>query len=191
MSPIQEQFSEIARAGMEAQVATMMELATSTMAGMEKLFDLNLNAMRASIQESAEVTRQFMQTKDPQQFFSLCAAQAKPNAEKMLAYSRHLVHIASSTQEEFGKATQNRLSKANHNVAKLMENASKNTPAGSGNVAAIVKTAIDNATAGYEQLNRTTKQAAEAIEASMSAAVNQLAQAPSPTAGTATGSSQH
>jgi len=178
MSPIQEQFSEMTRAGVEAQMTAMLEMASSTMSGMEKLFDLNLNAMRASIEESAAVARVLMDLKDPQQLLSLTAAQAKPNAEKMLAYSRHLVNIASSTQEEFGKATQNRINKANRNMTKLMENASKNAPAGSENVAAIVKTAIDNASVGYEQLNRSTKQAAEAIEATMSAAVNQLAQKP-------------
>jgi len=182
MSPIQEQLAEITRAGVEAQMATMVEMAGSTMSGMEKLFDLNLNAMRASIEEAAVIARQFMEVKEPQQLLPLVAAQAKPNAEKMLAYSRHLVNIASSTQEEFGKATQSRLNKANRNVSKLMGNAGKNSPAGSENVAVIVKTAIDNASAGYEQLNRTTKQAAEAIEATMSAAVNQLAQAPAASA---------
>lgn len=178
MSPIQQQFAEITRAGVEAQMATMVEMASSTMSGMEKLFDLNLNAMRASIEEAAAVARQFMNVREPQQLLPLFAAQSKPNAEKMLAYSRHLVNIAASTQEEYGKATQNRLNKANRNVSKLIENAGKNSPAGSENMAAIVKTAIDNASAGYEQLNRTTKQAAEAIEATMSAAVSQLAQAP-------------
>src|SRR3569832_2458164 len=96
----------------------------------------------------------------------------------MLAYSRHLVNIASSTQEESGPATQNRINKANRNMTKLMENARKNAPTGSENEAAIVKTAIDNASVGYELLIRSTKQAAEAIEATMSAAVNQLAQNP-------------
>lgn len=181
MSPIQQQFAEMTRAGVEAQMATMIEMAGSTMSGMEKLIALNLNAMRASIEEAAAVAQQLM--KEPQQLLPLTAAQAKPNAEKMLAYSRHLVNIAASTQEEFGKATQNRLNKANRNVSKLIENAGKNSPAGSENVAAIVKTAIDNASAGYEQLNRTTKQAAEAIEATMSAAVSQLAQAPAASGG--------
>src|SRR3569832_2444195 len=96
------------RAGVEAQMTAMLEMASSTLSGLEKLFDLNLNAMRASIEESAAVARVLMDLKDPQQLLSLTTTQAKPNTKKKLAYSRHLVNIASSTQEEFGKATQNR-----------------------------------------------------------------------------------
>ena len=49
---------------------------------------------------------------------------------------------------------------------------SKNAPAGSENAVAILKSAIGNASAGYEQFSKTSKQAVEAIEANLSSATS-------------------
>ena len=58
-----------------------------------------------------------------------------------------------------------------------MEEVTKNAPAGSENAVAILKSAIGNANAGYEQFSKTSKQAVEAIEANLTSAVNQFTQA--------------
>jgi phasin family protein len=185
MFPIQNQISDVARTSFESQIAAMVAMTGSTMESMEKLMDLNLNAIRASLEESIAISRQFLEVKDPQGLFVLIAAQAKPNVEKALAYSRHVINIASSAQEGFNKATEAQLQETNRKVSRLMEDAAKNAPAGSESVVAIVKSAIGNASAGYEQLHKTTKQATEALEATVTAAVNQLAQAPDPIAAAA------
>jgi hypothetical protein len=54
---------------------------------------------------------------------------------------------------------------------------SKNAPAGSENVIALVKSTLGNATAGYEQFTKSAKQAGEAIETNLNAAVSQFASA--------------
>jgi len=56
----------------------------------------------------------------------------------------------------------------------LVEEVSKNAPAGSENVIAFVKSSIGNANAGYEQITKTTKQAVEALEVNVASAVDQL-----------------
>ena len=145
MFAIPEQFSNATKASLESQFALFSSLTQKTFEGVEKLVDLNINAARATLEESSAVARQLLGAKDPQEFFSVSASQAQPAAEKALSYSRQLV-----------------------------DEVSKNAPAGSESFVAAVKTAISNANAGYEQISKTTKQAVEAVEANLNAAVAQF-----------------
>ena len=85
-----------------------------------------------------------------------------------------LASIASGTGAEFSKAAESQIVEANRKVISLVDEVSKNAPAGSENFVAAVKTAISNANAGYEQFSKTSKQAVEAIETNVNAAVSQF-----------------
>jgi hypothetical protein len=61
-------------------------------------------------------------------------------------------------------------------VISLVDEVSKNAPAGSESLVAAVKTAISNANAGYEQFTKTAKQAVETMETNFNAGVNQFTQ---------------
>jgi hypothetical protein len=102
-----------------------------------------------------------------------------------IAYSRHLAGIAAAAQAEFSRITEEQFAEKGRSVAALVDEASKNAPAGSENAMAIMQTAIHNASAGYEQFNKTTKQAAEAVEANLTSAVNQFSQSAEQTASSA------
>ncbi len=182
MFNIPEQFSTVAKANLEAQLSLLTSLTTKAFESVEKVVDLNLNVAKASLEDSSIAAKQLLSAKDPQEFFSLTAAQAQPVAAKAIAYGRHLAGIATSAQAEFSRATEEQIAEAGRKVSSLVEDVSKNAPAGSENVIAIVKSAIGNANAGYEQFTRTTKQAAEVMEANMNAAVNQFTQAAEKTA---------
>jgi len=174
---IPEQFSTVAKANIEAQLSIFLALTGKAFESMEKVVDLNLNVARASLEDSSVAAKQLLSAKDPQEFFSLTAAQAQPTAAKAIAYSRHLAGIASNAQAEFTRAAEEQIAESGRKVSALVEDVSKNAPAGSENVLALVKTAIGNANAGYEQFSRTTKQAAEVIEANVNSAVSQFSQA--------------
>jgi phasin family protein len=177
MFAIPEQFSNATKANFESQFALLTSLTSKTFEGMEKLIDLNLNAAKATLEESSAAARQMLSAKDPQEFFSLTAAQAQPTAEKALSYSRQLASIAAGTGAEFSKAAESQIVEANRKVISLVDEVSKNAPAGSENYVAALKTAISNANAGYEQFSKTTKQAVEAMESNFNSAVGQFNQA--------------
>ncbi|MDO8439081.1 MAG: TIGR01841 family phasin [Telluria sp.] len=177
MFAIPEQFSNATIANFESQFAIFSSLTSKAFEGMEKLVELNLTAAKASLEESSIAARQLLSAKDPQEFFSLTAAQAQPNAEKAISYSRQLASIAAGTQAEFSKAAEFQIAETNRKVISLVDEVSKNAPAGSENVVAVIKASIGNANAGYEQLQKTTKQAVEAIETNVNAAVSQFTQA--------------
>ena len=174
MFSIPEQFSNATKANFEAQFAIFSALTNKAFEGVEKLVDLNLTAAKASLEESSNTAKQLLSAKDPQEFFALASAQAQPNAEKTLAYSRHLATIATSTGAEFSKAAETQIAETNRKVISLVEEVSKNAPAGSENAIALFKSAIGNANAGYEQMTRTAKQAAESIETNLNQAVSQF-----------------
>jgi phasin family protein len=177
MFAIPEQFSNATKANFESQFAAFSSLTAKAFESMEKLVELNITAAKASLDESSAAARQLMSAKDPQEFFSLSAAQAQPTAEKAMSYGRQLASIAAGTQAEFTKAAESQIAETNRKVISLVDEVSKNAPAGSENVVAALKATIGNASAGYEQLSKTTKQAVETMETNMNAAVTQFTQA--------------
>ena len=176
MFSFQEQFSAATKAHFEAQLALINTLTTTAFAGVEKVIELNMSAAKASLEESSGTAKQLIGAKDAQEFLSLTAAQAKPNADKAAAYGRHLSSIASGTQAELTKAAEAQIAETSRRINGLIDEVSKNAPAGSENAIAILKSVIGNANAGYEQLNKTTKQAVESLEANINNAATQFAQ---------------
>lgn len=170
----QDPFSNATIAALQAQIVRMNGLAAAGLEGMEKLFDLNLNVMRTSMQESSVIAQQLMKAQAPQEFVSLLSQLARPTTEKAVAYSRHLATIASGTQAEFARSTEQQLAEASAAITKLVDDATRNAPPGTENLLAIMKSGIGTASASYEQLNKTAKQVRDAMEANMSMAANQV-----------------
>jgi phasin family protein len=172
-----EQFSNATKANLESQFALLSALTTKTFEGVEKLVELNLNTAKATLENSSATARQLLAVKDPQEFFAVTAAQAQPNADKALAYGRQVASIAADTGAEFSRAAESQIAEVNRKVISLVDEVTKNAPAGSESYVSALKTVISNANAGYEQFTKTSKQAAEAIESNLNAAVSQFTQA--------------
>lgn len=177
MTTLNDQFSAATKANFEAQIALFSQFASKAFEGVEKLVDLNLKATKSSLEESHEAVQKLLTAKDAQEFFSLSSAQAQPSVEKGLAYGRHIAGIVSSTQAELTKTAETQLAEVNRKVISMIDEAAKNAPAGSEGALSFVKTTIGNFNSGYEQFTKSAKQAAEAMEANVTTAVDQLSQA--------------
>jgi len=172
-----EQFSNATKANLESQFALLSTLTSKTFEGVEKLVELNINTAKAALENSSATARQLLAVKDPQEFFSVTSSQTQPSAEKALAYGRQVASIAADTGAEFSRAAESQIAEVNRKVISLVDEVTKNAPAGSETYVSALKTAISNANAGYEQFTKTSKQAAEAIESNLNAAVSQFTQA--------------
>ena len=177
MLSYQEQLSNATRSQMESMLELATSLASKAFEGVEKVVDLNMNTMRSSLEDSSAAVQQLLSAKDVQSFLALSASQAQPNAEKAMTYARQLAAITSGVQAEFAKATEAQFADANRKVVALVEEVSKNAPAGSENVVALMKSTLGNATASYEQLTKNTKQVVEAMEINIANAASQMSQA--------------
>jgi phasin family protein len=172
-----EQFSNATKSNLESQFAMLSALTSKTFEGMEKLVELNISTAKAALEDSSAAARQLLGAKDAQEFLSLSASQAQPKAEKAVAYGRQLATIAADTGAEFTRAAEGQFAEVNRKVMSLVDEVTKNAPAGSETYVSAFKTAISNANAGYEQFSKTSKQAVEAIESNVNAAMSQFTQA--------------
>ena len=177
MFSLPEEFSAATKSHFEAQLAMITALTNQAFESVEKIVDLNMNVVKASLEESTVAATQLMSAKGPQEFLAMSTSQAQPNGEKAMAYGRHLATIASAAQAEFTKAAEAQIAETSRKVMALVDEVSKNAPAGSEQMVAMMKSALGNANAGYEQLTKTTKQAVEAMEGNLNNAVSQFAQA--------------
>jgi phasin family protein len=176
MFATQEQFSSAAKANLEAQFNAASDLASKAFATITQLIDLNISTAKASLEHSTATAQQLLSARDPKEFFTLSAAQTQPAAEKLLAYSRSVATIASATQAEIVKSAEAQVADATRKVNTLIDGLVVNAPAGSENAVAMLKSALNNASSGYEQLTRSVKQATETMEDNFSKASKQFTQ---------------
>src|SRR3954466_3725789 len=151
-------------ASQKATVETLFGLTTKAFEGVEKLVELNVTASKAALTEAAGTTQAFMGVKDAQELLALQAALFQPLAEKTAAYSRHLYDIASGTGAEFGKAFEAQAADAQKKFMAVVDNASKNAPAGSETAVAVFKSAVAAGNNALESVQKAVKQAAEVAE---------------------------
>jgi len=172
-----EQFTSATKALFESHLAAFHALGRTTIEGVEKAIALNIAATKASVEKSIADAKLLSSAKDPQEFFSLTAAQAKPTAENLASYNRHLTDITTSIRAEFTKAAEAQFADTKSKITALVENVTKNAPAGSEHAVAFLKSSVDTANAGYEHLSKTSQQAVETVEAQVVKATEQFSEA--------------
>ena len=170
MSSTADQFSNATKATFEAQMAAMNDFANRALHSMAELAELNIATAKASLEQTSAAAQQILSAKDPQEIIALTSSQAQPNAEKVLAYGRHVASIATRAQADFTKVTEARISETSRQVNKLIDDLSKAAPAGTENAISMLKASVANASAAYEQLVKVGKHAAETMEDSMTEA---------------------
>ena len=152
-------------AAQKANIETIFGLTQKAFEGVEKLVELNVQATKAALSESANSTQALLSVKDAQELLTLQASLMQPLAEKTVAYSRHLYDIASGTTAEFGKAAEAQASDTQKKFLAVVDNASKNAPAGSETAVAVMKSAVSAANNAMESVQKAVKQATEMAEA--------------------------
>ena len=160
MSLTAEQVIESHKANME----TLFGLTAKAFEGVEKLVELNITAGRAALSDAASLSQATLGVKDAQELIALQASLFQPLAEKTAAYSRHLYDITSSTGAEFGKSLEGKVSETQKAFVGLVDNASRNAPAGSETAVAVFKSAVAASNNALESLQRAVKQATDMAE---------------------------
>lgn len=160
-------------AAQKANIETLFGLTQKAFESVEKLMELNLQATKAALSDSAHNAQAIMSAKDAQELIALQASLMQPLAEKAAAYSRQLYEIASGTQSEFAKVAEAQGSEAQQKYMTVVDNLAKNAPAGSEAAVAMMKSAVAAATNAMETVQKAVKQASEVAEANFHAMANQ------------------
>lgn len=164
--------AEQVMASQKANMETLFGLTNKAFEGVEKLVELNVQASKAALAETAHQTQALMGVKDAQELLAMQAGLMQPLAEKTAAYSRHLYDIATGTSAEISKALEGQASEAQAKLMGLVDGATKNAPAGSETAMAVMKSAVAAANNAFESVQKSVKQATDMAEANFAAVSN-------------------
>jgi phasin family protein len=148
-------------------------LTTKSYAGFEKLVELNLAAAKALMSESFSHAQTSLSAKDPQQFLALQTGLVQPMVEKAAAYGRHVYGIAVETSAEFTKAFEGKAAEAQKTFNQVVENVSKNAPAGTESAVAVLKSALTSSQNAIESAQVSAKKAMQVAETNLNAVTEQ------------------
>jgi phasin family protein len=170
----------------KAQLDTLFVLTNKAFEGFQKVLALNLQVVKSTLAESQENAQRVLSVKDAQELLALQTSLAQPVAEKAQSYSRQLYEIASSTQADFARVAEAQYEEQNRKVQALVDNVTKNAPAGSETAVAVMKSAITAANTTYETIHKASKQAVEIAESNFNAAATAATKTASHASRTAT-----
>lgn len=165
MFPNFEQYSASGRALLDTQTTAVNALASNMLQGVERIANLNLAAAKASSEEFSANMTKLLSATNPQEFFGISAAQFQPNLEKASSYARYVSEIYSESQLAVAKAIETQVSEASRAAAAVLDQLSKNAPAGSEDAMALMKSMMGNGNAFYEQITKVVKQTTDTMQA--------------------------
>lgn len=159
----------------QAAVESLLALANTALASAERVAALNLNAARDALSDSAAGAKNLMSAKDPQQALAAQSALVQPAVAKAVAYSKSMLEISTESQQQFAKTMENTFAGYQRQVAELIDQASRSAPAGSEQIIAGIKTAMEQANAAFDNLAQISRQFAAGAQATASAAMSSIA----------------
>ena len=109
-------------AAQKAVVDTTFEFLTKTFDSVQQLVELNVQAVKSTLDESQESLSKGLSTQEPHELFARQKNLAQTALEKAQAYWRHVCEILSGTQGEFAALFEAQL--------KQYQNDTKNAPTG-------------------------------------------------------------
>lgn len=168
MSAIPQQVLNSQKAAIEALVS----IQGSVFGGFEKLVDLNLKAIKATLDEVSEKSQQVAAVKDAQEAVAMTSSLVQPNAEKAMAYSKHVYDIVSAVQADLAKLGEVQLAEGQKHMQDAIEQLTKNAPAGSESAVAMLKSGLTQANTAFDSMTKAAKQAAEVAEKNLAAATS-------------------
>ena len=161
----------------KASVDNLLAVQGAFFDGFEKLVDLNLKVMKATLDEAAQKSQEAIDVKDAQEAAAFTSSLVQPSAEKTLAYSKHVYDIISSLQGNLNRLSEEQIAQAQTQVSDAIEQFSKSAPTGSESAVALMKSTLASVNNAYESVSKAAKQASQTAESNMTAAANATFQA--------------
>jgi phasin family protein len=164
-------------AAQKANLETLTGITNQALLSIEKLVELNMHIAKASLSDSMQSAKKALEIKDVQQLLAHQAEAVQPMAEKMMAYSRHLYELANDTQAGFSKTAEKEMQASQKKMNAMVEDWSKNAPAGSEAAVAAMKQSIASANTIYENSQKAMKQALDVAQTNLSNATETVLKA--------------
>lgn len=157
----------------KANMDAAQSLLGKTFAGFEKMVELNMAASKALMTESFSSVQALMAAKDLQQVVALQTSLTAPLAEKAVAYGRHVHGIVVETSAVFTKALEGKATEGQKAFGQVMDNMSKNAPAGTESTIAVLKSALASSQSAIDAAQKAARQAVAMAESNVTAVTEQ------------------
>ena len=144
--------------------AAMVEMAARSIECMEKHLELNLKAAKANLADATEASSQLMSVKDFPELYAVAQTVGQPAVGKAAAYNRNIYNINAEAATEFAKLVESRIEEANKAMASAVNDLSKNAPAGTEGMVAMMKSAFAASNSAFDAINKAAKQVVEMVE---------------------------
>ena len=141
-------------------VTDLNTVATTALAGFEKLVELNMATAKSALADSAEQLQAGFAAKAPQDMAAV-ASLTQPMAEKAAAYGRAVADIVTETGAALSKAAEGKFAEVQAQAMASMAAAMKHAPAGSESAVAAFTNALST---GQTALATAQAQAKQAVE---------------------------
>jgi len=161
-----EQFA----ASQQATVGAAFALSNKLLDAVMKLNDLNVQTVRVGFAEGQESAQKMLSIKSPQEMVALQATMSYPLLQKSIAYSRHVLAIASETRTEFESLLDSQYKQFSDKLGAFVDSASTNAPPGTEGSVTALKSVLDAANKTYETVRQANRQANKALDDNLAAA---------------------
>jgi phasin family protein len=172
-----EQFASATKTLFDLQMQTFNALASKAVQGVEQVVALNMQTAKNTMDSTLAASRQMSQAPDPKAAMDTLQAGMQPGMSQATAYGEQLRQIIGDIQKEFQQAADTHLVEAKNTLSALIYDVTQNVKPGQENAVEIIKSAIDNAFRGYEQVTQATREAMRRVEEQVTQATSQLAKA--------------
>jgi phasin family protein len=136
----------------------------------ERLMKLQMDALRAMLDDSMKGARSLMEARDPQQWGALQQKAMQEMLARMTEYSRSVQDIAGRTQKEIGELAESRASAMHAQFQTMVDELAKSAPPGSEAAVAAMKQSLATAKSLAETLTKSAQQMAKSAESAIKAA---------------------
>ena len=150
----------------KASVETLSAMSRQAAQRAEQLAALNLQAIKTSLAEGAEIVQGSMSAKNPQAIVKLHVDALQAAPKKAAAYGRQVKQIFATAATEQRAAAEARMTAAQAKFLDAVNGVLKNAP-GSEKTLALVKSAIAAGNNTYKSIDQASKRASDAVEANV------------------------
>lgn len=171
--------SEKMHSAQQANLDALQQISSKMFENVERLSQLQLNALRTLSEEQFNQFNKLLSVRDPQSFTEYQASftsQSAAQAERLLAFNRQVYELMSSAQADMAQFAERQGEVGTQHVQEMMDQVAKNAPAGAGPAMAVLRSTMDNASSFYKSAQMAMKQAMDMTQQTMASAASMAGQ---------------
>ena len=159
MISLSEQLSLAAKAFFEAQMASAAAFAQVALDCGASMIDLNVDAAKSSMAAAAVAANQWLAVRDVQGWMSMTNNQSQLALQRATAYGRQAADFVQGSRARFAGVAETQGAASRQKGVELADMAKQAPAAAITPINTFLKSAFDNAQAGYDQMARAGQQA--------------------------------